>query len=157
VPFDIEAALNGLTELVRTIPAIESVQIGAPESLSARIVTWVTVGDPGEIAPRQTQVYEMPMNLIVWFGYVVEGSEQAAEAQLADWITELVRRVINNRIGTVTGNAVTVAVNLNGAVARMDLPAAAAGVSEYTLMAGLESRTYPLGIRVIQRETIGGI
>lgn len=153
--FDIEAALNGLKDLISTIPAIESCQIGAPESLSNRISAWVTVGDPGEIAPRMTQVYEMPMSLVAWFGYAVEGSEQAAEAMLADYVSELVRRTIQNRIGTVTGNSVTVTVNLNGSVTRMDLPQAAAGISEYTMMAGLETRTYPLGIRIIQRETLG--
>lgn len=152
--FDVEAALNGLAALVRTIPAIESVQVGAPESLSARISTWVTAGDPGVIAPRVTSTYELPMNLICWFGYVVEGSEQAAEAQLADWITELVRRIIQNRFQSISGNAVTVTPNLNGSVTRMDLPQAAAGVADYTMMAGQESRTYPLAIRVIQQETI---
>lgn len=152
--FDVEAALNGLAALVSTIPAIEAVQVGAPESLSARISTWVTAGDPGVIAPRVTSVYELPMNLVVWFGYVVEGSEQAAEAQLADWISELVRRIIQNRFQSVSGNAVTVTANLDGSVTRMDLPQAAAGVADYTMMAGQESRTYPLAIRVIQQETI---
>jgi hypothetical protein len=86
---------------------------------------------------------------------VVEGSEQAAEAQLADWISELVRRMIQNRMRDVTGNAVTVTPNLNGSVSRMDLPQAAAGVADYTMMAGQESRTYPLAIRIVQQETIG--
>jgi hypothetical protein len=80
----------------------------------------------------------------------VEGSEQAAEAQLADYVTELTRRMIQNRIRTVGG----VTRNLNGAVDRMDLPQAAAGVADYTLMAGAETRTFPLGIRVVQLETI---
>jgi hypothetical protein len=149
--FDVEAALNGLAALVATIPAMESVQVGAPESLSSRIVAWVTVGDPGEVGPRVAGVFELPINLIVWMGYAVEGSEQAAEAQLADYISELVRRMIQNRAGTVDG----VTRNLNGSVDRMDLPQAAAGVSDYTSMAGQEARTYPLGIRIVQRENIG--
>lgn len=149
--FDVEAALNGLAALVATIPAMESVQVGAPESMTSRIATWVTMGDPGEVGPRVAGVYELPINLIVWFGYVVEGSEQAAEAQLADYISELVRRMIQNRAGTVDG----VTRNLNGSVDRMDLPQAAAGVSDYTSMAGQEARTYPLGIRIVQRETLG--
>jgi hypothetical protein len=148
--FDVEAALNGLAALVTTIPSIETVQIGAPESLSHRIAAWVTLGDPGVIEPEVTGVYALPMNLVVWFGYVVEGSEQAAEAQLADYISELTRRMIQNRIGTVGG----VSRNLNGSCDRMELPAAAAGVADYTLMAGAETRTYPLGIRIVQRETI---
>lgn len=150
--FDVEAALNGLKALVQTIPAMEAVQIGAPESLTNRISAWVTVGDPGEITAREVGVYELDVNLIAWFGYVVEGSEQAAEAMLADYITELVRRMIRNRMETVTGNSVTVTRNLNGSVARMGLPQAAAGIADYTLFAGQETRTYPLGVRVIQRE-----
>jgi hypothetical protein len=149
--FDVEVALNGLVALVATIPSIESVQIGAPESPPTRIEAWVTVGDPGEVGSRITGVYELPINLIVWFGYVVEGAEQAAEAQLADYISELVRRMIQNRAGTVDG----VARNLNGSVDRMDLPQAAAGVADYTSMAGQETRTYPLGIRIVQRENLG--
>lgn len=148
--FDVNAALDGLAALIGTIPSVEEVQIGAPESLSHRIAAWVTLGDPGAIEPGVVGVYDLPVNLIAWFGYVVEGSEQAAEAQLADYVTELVRRVIQNRIGAVS----SVARNLNGSVDRMDLPQAAAGVADYTLMAGAETRTYPLGIRVVQREAI---
>lgn len=152
--FDVEAALNGLAALVSTIPAIEDVQIGAPESLSARITAWLTVGDLQDVGPRATSVYELPINLIVWFGYVVEGSEQAAEAMLADWISELVRRMIQNRFQSVTGNSVTVTRNLNGAVDRMNLPSPAAGPADYAMMAGQEARTFPVAIRVIQQETI---
>ena len=162
--FDLEAALNGLAELVRTIPAMESVQIGAPESLSNRIAAWVTVGDPGGIGPNGEPtagtwavqgVVDLDVNLIVWFGYVVEGSESAAEAMLADYISELVRRLVQNRQGTVTGNSVTVTRNLNGSVDRLGLPQAAAGIADYTLMAGAETRTWPIGIRITQREALG--
>lgn len=153
--FDIEAALNGLAALVGTIPAMESVQIGAPESLSVRISAWVTIGDPGVVEPRVTGVYDMPVNLVCWFGYAVEGSEQASEAQLADWLSELVRRTIQNRAETVTGNSLTVTRNLNGSVDRMELPQAAAGTADYTLMAGLEVRTFPVAIRIVQRENFG--
>jgi hypothetical protein len=153
--FNIEAALDGMAELIRTVPAMESVQIGAPESLSHRIAAWVTVGDPGEIGPRETGIYELPVNLIVWFGYAIGGAEGAAEAQLADYISNLTMHVIQNRMNTVTGNTVTVTPFLNGSVARMELPQAAAGVADYTLMAGEEARTYPLGIRVVQRWNAG--
>lgn len=150
--FDLDAALTGLAALVHTLPAMEWVQVGAPESLSNRISAWVTIGDPGEIRPMTTGVYDLDVNLVVWFGYTVEGSEAAAEAQLADYVSGLVRALIQNRKGTVTGNAVTVTMNLNGTVDRMSLPQAAAGISDYTMMAGQETRTYPLGIRVVQRE-----
>jgi hypothetical protein len=148
--FDVEAALEGLKALVDTIPSMEAVQIGAPEVGQERIGAWVSVGDPGEIrAVMAGSVYELDLNLIVWFRYTVEGSEQAAEAQLADFITELVRRLIRNRQGAVDG----VTMNLNGSVSRMGLPQAATGSSEYAMMAGQENRVYPLGVRVIQQET----
>lgn len=149
--FDIEAALNGLKALVQTIPAMESVQVGAPESLSARINAWITIGDPGEIGSPITGVYELDLSAIVWFGYVVEGQESASEAQLADYLTELTRRLIRNRAETVDG----VTRNLNGSVDRMGLPQAAAGISDYAMFAGSEGRTYPVGVRIIQRENIG--
>lgn len=153
--FDLEAALNGLTQLVRTLPAIEDVRIGAPEALSHRISAWVTVGDPGEITTRTLGIYDLDVNLICWFGYAVGGAEGAAEAQLADYITALTVALINNRMQTVTGNAIIVTQNLNGSVTRMGLPQAAAGVSEYTLMAGEEVRTFPLGVRIVQQWNAG--
>lgn len=161
---NLEAALNGLKALVETIPAMESVQIGAPESLSNRISAWITIGDPGGIGPDGDPtagtfavqgIVDFDINMVVWMGYTVEGSESAAEAMLADYITALVTRLITNRQGTVTGNSVTVARNLNGSVDRMGLPQAAAGIADYTMMAGSETRTYPLGIRVTQREALG--
>lgn len=149
--FDVEAVANGLVALILTIPSVEEAQIGAPESGNMRIGTWVTIGDPGVIEPdRAGGVYKLPINLIAWYRYTVEANERAAEAGLADWVTELTRRLIQNRIGTVDG----VTRNLNGTCDRMDLPQAAAGVADYTLMAGAEQRVYPLGIRVVQLETI---
>jgi hypothetical protein len=149
--FDVEAALNGLKALVETIVSVEDVRIGAPESLGNRIEAWVTVGDPGEIAPNVQGVYDLDLSLILWFGYSVEGAEGAAEAQLADWLTEITRRLIQNRMDTVDG----VTRNLNGSVDRMGLPQAAAGIADYTMMAGTEVRTFPIGIRVVQREALG--
>lgn len=151
VAFDINAALDGLQALLLTVPAMEDVQIGAPEDPPRRITAWITLGDPGEIAPYVQGVYELPIMLIVWFGYSVEGSEQAAEAQLADLVSAFTRMLIQNRMQTV--NSVT--RNLNGSVDRMWLPQAAAGVADYTEMSGREIRVYPLGIRVAQRENLG--
>jgi hypothetical protein len=149
--FDLEAAMNGLAALIDTIPAIESVQIGAPESLSNRIQAWVTLGDPGVIEmERAGGVYRMPFTLVAWMGYVVEGAESAAEAQLGDYVTDLTRRLMQNRKNAVDG----VAVNLNGSVDMLGLPHAAAGSADYTMMAGSETRTYPLGVEVVQRENI---
>lgn len=161
---DIEAAMTGLAALVHTLPAMEWVQLGAPESLSNRISAWVTLGDPGGLGPDGDPtagtfavqgILEVEFNLICWFGYTIEGAEAAAEAQLADYVTALVRAVAQNRMGTVSGNSVTVARNLDGSVERMGMPQAAAGIADYTMMAGSETRTYPLGIRVTQRETLG--
>lgn len=149
--FDIEAAMNGLVALIDTIPAVERVQIGAPESPEYRIEAWVTIGDPDVIEPeRAGTVYRLPINLIVWFGYSVERAEAAAEAQLADLISDFTRIVIQNRIRTVSG----VTRNLNGSVDRMGLPQAAVGGADYTMMAGAEFRLYPLGVRVTQLESI---
>lgn len=149
--FDVEAALNGLKALVETIPSMESVGIGAPESLSYRISAWVTVGDPGEIGSRVQGVYELDLSLIIWMGYVVESAEAAAEAQLADYISELTRRLIRNRAGAVDG----VTRNLNGSVDILGLPQAAAGPADYAIYAGAEARTWPCGVRIVQRENLG--
>jgi hypothetical protein len=149
--FDVHEAMLGMIALIDTIPAIERVQIGAPESPEYRIEAWVTIGDPDVIEPeRAGSVYKLPINLICWFGYSVERSETAAEAMLADVVSDFTRRVIQNRSRTVDG----VTRNLNGSVDRMGLPHAAVGGADYTMMAGAEFRLYPLGVLVTQIESI---
>jgi hypothetical protein len=148
--FDATAALEGLLALVMTVPSVEAGQIGAPESGNERIGVWVSMGDPNVIESRVTGVYEFDYNLVIYWRYTVEGAEGAAEAALGDFLTEITRRVIQNRIGTVDG----VTRNLNGSVDRMGLPQAAVGGADYSMMAGAEQRLYPLGIRVVQREAI---
>jgi hypothetical protein len=146
--FDATAAMEGMLALGLTIPSIEGGQIGAPESANTRIGLWVSMGDPNVIESRVAGVFEFDFNIIVSWRYVVEGSEQASEAALGDFLTELTRRLIQNRKGTVGG----VTMNLNGSVDRMGLPQAALGGADYALMAGQETRVYPVGVRVIQRE-----
>jgi hypothetical protein len=149
--FDATAAMEGLLALVMTVPSIEAGQLGAPESTNERIGAWVSMGDPNVIESRMQGVYEFDFNLIVYWRYTVEGSETAAESALGDFLSELTRRMIQNRMGTVDG----VARNLNGSVDMMGLPQAALGGADYSMMAGQENRLYPIGIRVIQREALG--
>lgn len=149
--FDAEAALVGAAALMATLPELQEVRIGAPEALSSQVEGWVAIGDPDNIgAAASGGLYELPLNLLFWFGYSVEGSEESAERKLADYMTDLTRRLIRNRLGTVDG----VTANLNGSVDRMGLPSPAAGLSEYTMMAGQEARIYPLAVRIVQREVI---
>lgn len=148
---DVEAALVGLKDLMDTIPDLQAVGIGAPESLAAQVVGWVTIGDPEDVGPRTAGgPYEMPLNLICWFGYSVGGAEESAERELAQYVTQLTRRLIQNRMRVVDG----VGVHLNGTVKRMGLPHAAAGPSDYATFAGSETRIYPLGVLVTLSETI---
>jgi hypothetical protein len=148
---DVEAALVGLKDLMDTIPSLMAVGIGAPESLSAQVQGWVTIGDPEDVGPKTAGgPYELPINLIGWFGYAVQGGEEAAERQLAQFLAELTRRLIQNRLREVDG----VGLHLGGSVHRMGLPHAAAGASEYASFAGSETRVYPLGVLVTLRETV---
>lgn len=149
--FDVKAALNGLAALMATIPELQSVNIGAPESQATLVEGWVMAGDPEEIkAAASGGLYELSFNLIAWFSYSVDREETEAERTLSDFVTELTRRIIRNRLVTVDG----VTVHLNGSVDRMELPRAAAGGSGFVTLAGQEKRVYPLGICVYQRETI---
>jgi hypothetical protein len=161
--FDATAALEGMVELVKTIPGMESVILGAPESPPTRILGWVMLGDsrdPEEPASsRVTGVYEDNFAILVYFGYVVEGSESAAEAQLGDYKSELKRRIILNRMNSVSGSyngaAVTVQPYLNGSVSKQSEPVVAEGTAGYQMMGGIEVRVYPFGIVVQQRENLG--
>jgi hypothetical protein len=146
--FDATAAMEGMLALVLTVPNVESGQIGAPESANERIGLWVSMGDPNVIESRVTGIYEFDFNIIISWHYVVEGSETAAESALGDFLSELTRRLIQNRNHDVDG----VARNLNGSVDRMGLPQAALSGADYAIMAGQENRIYPVGIRVIQLE-----
>lgn len=161
--FDASAAIEGLIALVETIPGMENVSAGSPESPSTRIFAWVMLGDSRDpeqpASSRVTGVYEDNFALLVYFGYVVEGAENAAELQLGDYKSELKRRTILNRMeavsGSYNGNTVTVQPRLNGSVEKMSEPIVAEGTAGYQMMGGLEVRVYPFGIVVQQREALG--
>lgn len=149
--FDLEAAMVGMRDLMLTIPELDSVGIGAPEAQASWSFGWVTLGDPEDIGRVAAGgPYDLPINLICWFGYNVEGQEEAAERQLARWIADFTRAVIQNRAGAVGA----VDVRLNGTVERMGLPHAAAGAPEYARFAGAETRIFPLGVLVTLRELV---
>lgn len=150
--FNIEAAIDGLAALMTTIPELQEVSIGAPTSLSAQVEGWITIGDPEDVAPWALGVYQLPLNLIAWFGYVVDGDAETAEKTMARYIQELVRRLIQNRISTVDG----VTRYLNGSVDLLGLPRPAAASSDYATFAGQAARVWPCGVLITQREAIGG-
>ena len=148
---DVESALTGLAALMTTIPDLQLVGIGAPESLAAQVQGWVTVADIEEVAPRTAGgPYEMQISLICWLGYAVGSNEEQAEWTLARYISQLTRRLIQNRMRDVDG----VTVNLNGSVKRMGLPRAAASPADYAMMAGQESRTYATALTVTLSEIV---
>lgn len=148
--FNLEAALDGLRALMLTIPELQAVNIGGPESLSVQVEGWVTLGDPENVGSNITGTFDLPVNLIAWFGYTVAGAEENAERKLAQYVAELVRRLIQNRMHAVDG----VTLNLNGSATYIGLPRPAAGAADYATMAGQELRVWPCGILVTQRENI---
>lgn len=155
--FDSPSAIAALGDLLRTIPGIEDVNVGAPESLSTRTSCYLTFGD-ARTAPRATQRYRRELDLIVIAGYVVEGHEDDAEAMIGVVGDELLRRVLQNRVGTVTGtyqgNAITVTPMLNGTVESVDEPGPVQ-VSEYAIFAGQEARLRASVVCIYQSESIG--
>ena len=149
---DVEAALVGLKDLMDTIPDLQAVRIGAPESLSTQVEGWVTVGDLEEEVATRTAggPYEMAINLICWFGYDVEGAEEAAERELSQYVTQVTRRLIQNRMRTVDG----VAADLNGSVHRMGLPRPSAVPAAYAMYAGREVRLQTLAVLIALAEHV---
>jgi predicted RNA-binding protein with TRAM domain len=149
---DVRSAKDNLILLLEGTPGLQGVVDGAPESMPYQATAWVNVGDLVEPvnAIASSGLYQLDINLIVVIGFVVETNEANAEDSVSDIVTEIVRRVAQNRVTTV--NDVT--PMLNGSVARMNLPGPAAVTGEYVTMAGEETRTYPLAIQVSQQETI---
>jgi len=150
--FDVEAALVGMRNLMLTIPDLQVVGIGAPEHLSAQVVGWVTVADLDEEVAQFSAggPYDIRISLIQWFGYSLGGDEDTGERKLSQYLAQLTRRLIQNRMRTVDG----VAVLLNGSVSRMGLPRPAASPADYATYAGAEARTYPIAVTVTLSETV---
>ena len=143
-------ALTAMRDLMDTIADLQRVRIGAPEALTNQVEGWVTLGDLAEPATTFTAggPIEIPIYLLCWFGYDVEGAEETAELELADFVASMVTKMAQNQRGTVSG----VTVNLNGAVKRMELPGPASTPSEYVRYAGRETRIQVFAIlaRIVQ-------
>lgn len=163
---DAAAALNGLATLVKTVPGIEDVTIGAPESPLTRVYAWVMVGEsrnPPEqpASSRRTGLFEDNFALLASVGYVVEGAEADAEIKVSQFKSEFIRRIIYNRTNPVTGTyngaPVTVQPYLDGSVERMSEPTVAEGTAGYVTMAGVEVRVYPFAVIVKQTEHLGPV
>jgi hypothetical protein len=150
--FDLKGAKNALITLLEGTTGLQEVFDGAPESMPTRTAAWVIVGDL--IGPPQSATsggqYELTAHLIVTIGFVVGDAEEDAEDRTADDITEICRRVLQNRIQTVSG----VTAMLNGTVKTMQPPGPAAMPSDYVMIAGQEARVYPMAIEIKQREII---
>jgi hypothetical protein len=150
--FDVRAAKDNLILLLTDTPGLQAVRDGAPESMPTVATAWVTIGDLVEPVGAQASSgrYKLCINLLVTIGFVVASTEEGAEDSVADAVTEIVRRVAKNRVGTVGG----VPAMLNGSIETMSLPRAASMASDYIQMAGQETKTYPLAIEITQYESI---
>jgi len=151
--FDVRGAKDKLIELLQGTPGLTAVVDGAPESMPTTATAWVTIGDL--VQPVQGQAYggrfQLAINLIVEIGFVVNFDEASAEDAVGDAISNITRRIHQNRQGTVNG----VTVMLGGTVQKMELPRAAANPSDYLQMAGSEVRRYPIAIEITQYENLG--
>lgn len=152
--FNIRAAKDNLILLLAGTPGLQAVLDGAPESMPSVATAWVTVGDLVEPVGAQASSgrYRLVINLMITIGFLVAGNEESAEDSVADALSEIARRVAQNRIGTVGG----VTSMLGGSVQTMGLPRAAAGPSDYIVIAGSEARIIPVAIEIHQYENFGG-
>lgn len=150
--FDLKGAKNALIALLDDTTGLQAIYDGAPESMPTKTAAWVNIGDL--IGPAQSVasggLYELTVHLIVTIGFVLEGNEDIAEDYIADALTEITRRVLQNRTHTVSG----VTPLLGGTVKTMEPPGPAAMPSDYVTIAGQPSRIYPLSIEIKQRESI---
>lgn len=149
-----ESALTAMAQLVRTVPEQQHVSEGAFEAPPNAIAAYVEVGDSDVQLESSGGVYRDTFDLEVTFAYAVAGAEQDSERRLARAKSEFDRRVLQNRLGSVSGNGVTVAAMLNGTVESMDPPSPMAGMPKYAMFAGVEHRISPRAVRCTQRETI---
>jgi hypothetical protein len=137
--FDSLAPANRLVSVLTSLSAVNSAQIGAPESVSTRLSAYVTMGSQG-VGRKTTGTTQRQTRYFVMFVYRVDGDETAAETALMQTVDAFMAALYAD-------------LTLNGTGTDLEAASLAADEPEYQLRVGKEYREYPIVVTVTQQGT----
>lgn len=144
--WDIRAAMIELVDLLETIPAltpsgtVHMVNVGEPLTIPSRVSAFVKLGAMPFGPRKTTDLVRREGELLVWFGYRVQGAPADAELTLADVVDTFLEFFLEDRK----------TLRLGGTVESMDVDTSAASAADYSQIGGQEFRLYPMTIRFVQ-------
>lgn len=137
--YNTTAVANALVTTLSGLSGMGAVQIGAPESVGHRVVSYVTMGSQSTTR-KATGIMQRESRFFVMFAYRVDGAEATAETTLMGLVDAFFV-------------ALQADLTLGGAVHAAEFSSLAADEPEYQLRAGKEYREYPVVVTVIQRDS----
>ncbi len=143
--FRTKAALDALITMVGSIPGVQTVYRGAPESMTNTVSAYVALGGQPIRADRATQLLERQTQFLVVFGYRVKGAEATAENVLSDIVDAFVARFYTDR---ASGAGLFASAATDVETGELDLTLSSS--PEYQVSAGQEYRRYPLLVSATQ-------
>lgn len=135
--FDNLAVANQLRTVLAGLSGMGAAQIGAPESVGPRVMSYVTLG--GQTASRKTTGTTLrETRFFCMFAYRIDGAETTAETTL---------------MGLVDAFMVALHADLTlaGTVTGLEASSQGADEPDYQLRAGKEYREYPVVVTVTQQ------
>lgn len=136
--FDSTAVANQLVTVLTGLSGMGAAQIGAPESVGPRVMSYVTMGSQQTVR-KATGVMQREGRFFCMFAYRVDGAEATAETTLMGLVDAFLA-------------ALHADLTLGGTVFSLEANSLAADEPEYQLRAGKEYREYPVMVTVTQRD-----
>lgn len=137
--FNNTAVLNRLQTILTGLSGMGAAQIGAPEAVGPRVMSYVTMGSQSTTR-KATGVIQRETRFFVMFAYRVDAAEATAETTLAGLVDAFLV-------------ALHADLTLAGTVEALETNSLAADEPEYQLRAGKEYREYPVVLTTVQRDS----
>jgi hypothetical protein len=137
--FDSTAVANQLVTVLAALDGMGAAQIGAPESVGPRVVSYVTMGSQRS-ERKAAGVMQRSGRFFCMFAYRVDGAEATAETTLMDLVDAFL-------------TALYADLTLAGVARSLEADSQAADEPEYQLRAGKEYREYPVVVTVVQQDS----
>lgn len=138
--WDAEAGLDALVALLQSIPGMQSVRVGAPETLPTTVTCYVTLGG---VRPfdKALQLLQRDTNYLITWGYRVAGAEANAERKLCEFVDQACEKLYTARKDDASP--------LKGVTVNATL----ADEPQYQAIAGQEVRRYPIIVTIHPQRT----
>ena len=128
---------NQLVAVLQGLNGMGAVQIGVPESVGPRVMSYVTMGGQ-TTARRATGTLLREARFLCMFAYRVDGAEATAETTLMG--------LVDAFLGALYAD-----LTMGGTVLGLEASSQAADEPDYQLRAGKEYREYPVMVTVTQQ------